>query len=73
MSTIWRAISKKGGWIVHFSNHRHLNAFLYENGVSSFNVDRIEYSKKADIIKMLNDSSVHAWMNGMRRKREKNT
>lgn len=74
MSTIWRATSKSFGWVVHFSNHQHLNAFLYENGASHYEVDRLEYSKKQEVIKMLNDSAVLAWMNGRNRKSKiKNT
>lgn len=64
MSTIWRAINRKYGWVVHFANHRHLNAFLFENGASSYEVDRLEYSRKQDIIKMLNGSAMQGWMNG---------
>ena len=64
MSKIWKAISKNYGWIVHFSNHKDLNAFLYANGASHYKVERVEYSKKQDVIKMLNDSAMLAWMNG---------
>ena len=68
MSTIWRAINRNHGWVVHFANHRHLNAFLFENGVSSYEVDKLEYSRKQDIIKMLNGSAMQGWMNGRKRK-----
>ena len=64
MSTIWRAASKRVGWVFHFSNHKDLNAFLYANGASHYEVDRLEYTKKQDVIDMLNDSAVLAWMNG---------
>ena len=70
MSTIWRATSRKSGWAVHFANHTHLNAFLFENGASNYEVDKLEYSRKQDIIKMLNDSAIQGWMNGMNRNRE---
>ena len=68
MSTIWRAISRKHGWVVHFSNHKDLNAFLYSNGASNYEVDKLEYSRKVDIIKMLNGSALQGWMNGRGRK-----
>jgi hypothetical protein len=68
VSTIWRAISRKHGWVVHFSNHRDLNAFLFSNGASNYEVDRLEYSRKVDIIKMLNGSALQGWMNGRGRK-----
>ena len=64
MSTIWRATSKSFGWVVHFSNHQHLNAFLYENGASHYEVDRFEYTNKQGIINMLNDTAMSAWMGG---------
>jgi len=53
---------------VHFSNHRDLNAFLFSNGASNYEVDRLEYSRKVDIIKMLNGSALQGWMNGRGRK-----
>jgi len=68
MSTIWRAVSKKRGWVVHFGNHRDLNAFLYSNGASDYEVDKLEYSRKIDIIKMLNGSALCGWVNGRKRK-----
>lgn len=68
MSTIWRAISRDYGWVVHFSNHRDLNAFLYQNGASHYKIDKLEYSKKMDIIKMLNGSALQGWLNGSKRK-----
>jgi len=68
VSTIWRAISRKHGWVVHFSNHKDLNAFLYSNGASNYEVDKLEYSRKVDIIKMLNGSALQGWMNGRGRK-----
>ena len=71
MSTIWRATSKNHGWVVHFANHRDLNSFLYANGASHYEVDRLEYSKKQDIINMLNCSAVLAWMNGSSKKRDR--
>jgi len=71
MSTIWRATNRKYGWVVHFANHRDLNAFLFENGVSSYKVDRLEYSKKQEIIGMLNSSAVLAWVNGSSKKRDR--
>ena len=64
MSTIWRAINRKSRWAVHFANHRDLNAFLFENGASNYEVGKFEYSRKQDIIKMLNDSAIQGWMNG---------
>jgi len=68
VSTIWRAISRKHGWVVHFSNHKDLNAFLYSNGASNYEVDKLEYSRKVDIIKMLNGSALQGWVNGRGRK-----
>jgi len=64
VSTIWRAIHRKYGWVVHFANHRDLNAFLFDVGASSYEVESLAYSKKQDIIKMLNDSATQGWMNG---------
>lgn len=70
MSTIWRATSRKYGWAVHFSNHRDLNAFLYSNEASDYKVDRLEYSRKGDIINMLDATALHGWMNGRDRKND---
>jgi hypothetical protein len=73
VSTIWRAISRDYGWVFHFSNHRDLNAFLYQNGASDYKVDKLEYSKKIDIIKMLNGSALQGWLNGSKRKYRQKT
>ena len=70
MSTIWRAAHRKYGWVVHFSNHRELNAFLFENGASSYEVDRLGYAKKQDIIEMLNGSAMLGYMNAQKRSRK---
>lgn len=70
MSTIWRAISRKHGWVVHFSNHRDLNAFLFSNGASNYEVDSLEYSKKQDIIEILNGSAMLGYMNAQKRGRK---
>lgn len=72
MSTIWRAVNKKFGWVVHFANHRDLNAFLFHVGASSYEVDSLEYSKKQDIIRMLNDSAMKGWTNGRKVQRKIN-
>ena len=70
MSTIWRATHRKYGWAVHFANHRDLNAFLFDVGASSYEVESLEYSKKQDIIKMLNDSAIQGWTNGRKAQRK---
>jgi hypothetical protein len=70
MSTIWRAVNRKFGWAVHFANHRDLNAFLFHIGASNYEVDRLEYSKKQDIIEMLNGSAMLGYMNAQKRGRK---
>ena len=70
MSTIWRAISRNHGWVVHFANHKDLNAFLFSNGASNYEVDRLEYSRKQDIIEMLNGSAMLGYTNAQKRNRK---
>jgi len=41
---------------------------LYSNGASDYEVDKLEYSRKIDIIKMLNGSALCGWVNGRKRK-----